>query len=69
MRTDYISRLRAWLLIKLAAGRPVALNLKLTRGLYLYGANGGLYVNVRVDPSKETPKGPDDCGVYVSAGN
>lgn len=66
MRT-LLARLRAWLLIKLAAGRPVAINLKLTRGLYLYETDGGLFVNVQVDPSKENPKAPEDCGAYLSA--
>jgi hypothetical protein len=62
-------RLRTWLLIQLAAGRPVAINLRLTRGLYLQNGNGGVYVNIYVDPQKETPGAPDGCAFYISSSN
>lgn len=59
------SRLRIWLLLKLAGGMPVAINLQLTRGLYIYGV-AGLHVNVHVDPTKEDRGAPDGCGVYIT---
>jgi hypothetical protein len=64
--TNYLKRLREWLLIKLAAGRPVAINLKLTRGLYLQYGSNGLYINLDIDHSKEWPIGPDKVGIYLS---
>lgn len=64
----FISTLRKWALIKLAAGKPVAINLKLARGLYLQaGSRGGFYENIRLDHTLEYPKGPDQIGIYISA--
>lgn len=68
MRT-LLDRLRTWALLRLAGGRPVALNLRLTRGLYLQpGLTDGLFVNVQVDLTKERPGTPDGVGVYVPHG-
>jgi len=43
--------LRIWLIKILAFGRPVAMNLHLTRGLYIDGTKsyGGYYYNIRID--------------------
>jgi len=60
------NRLRTWAILLLAGGRPVALNLHLTRGLYLqHSGLGGLYLNIQVDGSKEPPGVPDGIGFYV----
>lgn len=63
-----LRKLRNWALIKLASGKPVAINLKLTRGLYLQaGPSDGFYENIRIDYVAEYPKGPDQVGIYISA--
>jgi hypothetical protein len=63
-----LRKLRNWALIKLAAGKPVAINLKLTRGLYLQaGPNDGFYENIRIDNKAEYPKVPDQTVIYISA--
>ena len=47
--TNFLKKIRTWALIKLAAGRPVVLNLKLNKGLYLHSStNNALFVNVHV---------------------
>lgn len=53
--TSLFNRIRRWALIKLAAGNPVALNLKLTKGLYLQSSTkNGLFINVKVEPDAFT---------------
>jgi hypothetical protein len=63
----YLAKLRRWLIIKLANGRPIALNLKLTRGLYFqHGQDGGWMQNIQIDLDAEWPIGPDKVGFYFS---
>ncbi len=46
----------------------MAINLKLTRGLYLQaGPNDGFYENIRIDNKAEYPKVPDQTVIYISA--
>lgn len=62
-----LEKLRNWLLVKIAAGKPVALNLKLTRGMYFQcGTINGLFVNIHIDYCAEWPVGPDQVGFYFS---
>lgn len=60
--TEKLNSLRNWLLIKLANGRPVAINLHLKSVMHIDSAKsggGGLYCNVRV-PSGEFSLNFDD---------
>ena len=53
--TNIINQMRRWALIKLAAGDTVALNLRLTKGLYVHASTkNALFVNVHVEPDALT---------------
>lgn len=60
-------RLIKWL----ASDRPVAMNLRLTRGLYIDGtkSTAGYYWNVRVDHKNDDKEFPDECGIHIYSGN
>ena len=62
----FLNKLRQWLLVKLANGQPVAMNLRLTRGMYFQHLTSGFLFNVHVDYEAEWPIGPDRVGFYFS---
>ena len=59
--------IRMWLIKILACGRPVAMNLYLTRGLYIDGtkSDGGFYYKVNVDRKPDDKDLPDDVGIHL----
>lgn len=57
MIKKHILNIHGWLLSKLSFGRPIAMNLKLLRGLYLEDVEKGYFNNITINYEEDLPEG------------